>query len=74
MFPIKIPFLDAKEKMAKSIVAGRIRSIGQKEGIPVENIYAAFDVTSPDADFRIILYNKADMSKPVRELALSELL
>jgi hypothetical protein len=33
MFPIKIPFLDAKEKMAKSIVAGRIRSIGQKEGI-----------------------------------------
>ena len=66
--------MSIKTALAKEVVKGRIRKIAEKDGIPVENIYAVFDVNSPSGNFTIWLYNKSDLSKVIREVSLSELL
>lgn len=75
MSGIKIPFVEsAKTGIAKEVVKGRIKTIAQKESMLVENVYAVIDVNSSNGNFTIWLYNKNDLSKPIREINLSELL
>lgn len=63
-----------KETLAKSVVQSRICDIAKKEGMPPEMVYAVIDCSKPNGDFKIWLYDKRNMAKPVREIKLSELL
>jgi hypothetical protein len=66
--------MSIKTTIAKEVVKGRIRKIAEKDGIPVQNIYAVIDVSSSNGNFAIWLYNKSDLTKPIREIELGELL
>lgn len=63
-----------KEMIARIAVKGKIRDIAKAAGIPPEKVYAGINVTKRDGDFQIYLYSKDDMTKPIREIQLIELI
>lgn len=64
----------AKTNLAKDVVKKRILTISEKDGIPPEKIMAMFDVYDEKGNFRIFLYNKDNLTNPIREIELGELL
>lgn len=68
------PFTSAKNSIAKDVVKKRIRAISKSDGVPVARIYAVIDVNDEFGNFKIWLYSKDDLSKPIREIELGELL
>lgn len=60
--------------VAKTVVKGRIKTIAHKAGISPDKVYAVIDAYKEDGSFRIWLYSKDDLTKPIREVSLEELL
>jgi hypothetical protein len=65
---------NAKTSLAKEVVKKRILAISEKDGISPEKIMATFDVYDNKGNFRIFLYNKDNLTTPIREIELGELL
>lgn len=65
---------NAKTNIAKDVVKKRILVISEKDNISPEKILAMIDVYDSKGNFRILLYNKDNLSTPIREIALGELL
>ena len=68
------PFTTAKNSIAKEVVKKRIKAISKSDEIPAQRIYAVIDVLDEFGDFKIWLYSKDDLSKPIREIGIEELL
>lgn len=60
--------------VAKAVVKSRIKTISQKAGMDTSKLYVVINSENEKGDFTIWLYSKDDLSKPIREIQLSELL
>lgn len=63
-----------KSSIANDVVKKRILAIAKKDNLPAEKVYAVIDVYDKYGSFRILLYNKDNLTAPIREISLGELL
>ncbi len=63
-----------KEMLVKEGVKAKIRNIAKGANIEPSKVYATIVMNDKGNDFHIWLYSKDDLTVPIREVKLSELI